>query len=95
MNKVQIAQVMYFVVIGIIGMILMIYDKVAAKVAQRHRIPEAVLMAVGIVGGAPLMYITMLFIRHKTRKPKFSVGFPIMILLQAAAVTALNAWILN
>lgn len=62
--------------------------------AKRIRVPEAVLVTFGALGGALLMYLTMQLIRHKTRKPKFSVGFPIMIVLQAALLTALNIWVL-
>lgn len=71
-------------VFGIIGVILTIYDKIAAKKLPRHRVPEAVLVMFGVLGGAIPMYITMQLIRHKTKKPKFSVGFPIIILLHLA-----------
>ncbi len=88
-------QIIYFAVVGVIGSILMIYDKIASKKLKKHRIPEAGLMFFGIIGGAPLMYIVMLFIRHKTKTHKFSVGFPLIILLQAALVTVLNAWVIK
>lgn len=88
-------QLIYLAIISVIGIVITIYDKIAAKKAPRHRVPEAALVTVGVLGGALGMYIVMQIIRHKTRKPKFSVGFPIIILLQAAAVTAVNAWVLN
>lgn len=88
-------QLIYLAIISVIGIVITVYDKIAAKKAPRHRVPEAALVTVGVLGGALGMYIVMQIIRHKTRKPKFSVGFPIIILLQAAAVTAVNAWVLK
>lgn len=88
-------QIIYIAVVGIIGSILMIYDKIAAKKLKRHRTPEAVLMFFGVIGGALPMYIVMQIIRHKTKTHKFSVGFPLIILLQAALITVLNAWVLK
>lgn len=91
----QLFQLVFIGIASVIGVVLTVYDKIAAKVAQRHRVPEAVLVAFGALGGALLMYLVMQLIRHKTRKPKFSVGFPIIILLQIAVLTALNVWVLS
>lgn len=95
MEQKWIIQISYLAAAGILGIILVIYDKIAAKKIKRHRIPEAVLMFVGIIGGALPMYAAMQIIRHKTRTHKFSIGFPLIILLQAALVTVLNAWVLK
>ena len=95
MNNAQLYQIVFVLVAGVIGVVLTVYDKIAAKVAQRHRVPEAVLVTFGALGGALFMYAVMQLIRHKTRKPKFSVGFPVIILLQAAALVVLNVWILK
>lgn len=86
------ALLVYFIIVSVIGLLLTVYDKIAAKIAQRHRVPEKVLMTLGALGGALVMYITMRIIRHKTRKKKFMVGLPVMILLQGAAVFGLNYW---
>lgn len=95
MDQKWIIQLSYFAAVGILGIILVIYDKIAAKKLKRHRTPEAVLMFVGIIGGALPMYIVMQIIRHKTKTHKFSIGFPLIILLQAALVTVINAWIIK
>lgn len=95
MDQKWIIQLSYFAAVGILGVILVIYDKIAAKKLKRHRTPEAVLMLVGIIGGALPMYIVMQIIRHKTKTHKFSIGFPLIILLQAALVTVINAWIIK
>lgn len=94
MEKKYIIQLAYFAAISLVGIILTVYDKIAAKKIKRHRVPEATLMTLGILFGAPAMYLTMQLIRHKTRKPKFSVGFPIIILIQIAAAAAVNIWVL-
>ena len=91
----QLYQLVYILIASVIGVILTVYDKIAAKAAKKHRVPEAVLVAFGAIGGALLMYIVMQLIRHKTRKPKFSVGFPVIILLQIAALAALNIFIIK
>ncbi|MCM1299756.1 MAG: DUF1294 domain-containing protein [Firmicutes bacterium] len=95
MQEKWIIQLSYLAAVGIVGLILVIYDKIAAKKLKRHRTPEAVLMLVGIIGGALPMYITMQIIRHKTKTHKFSIGFPLIILLQAALITVLNAWVIK
>ena len=106
LSNIQLYQIVFILIASVIGVVLTVYDKIAAKVAQRRaersaqrpakriRVPEAVLVTFGALGGALLMYLTMQLIRHKTRKPKFSVGFPVMIVLQAALLTALNIWVL-
>ena len=85
-DGVLLVQLVYIGVVSVVGVVLTVYDKIAAKAAQRHRVPEAVLVTFGVLGGALPMYIVMQIIRHKTRKPKFCVGFPIIIILQAALV---------
>ncbi len=83
MNNKQIIVLSVIAAASVLGVILTVYDKIASKKARRHRIPEAVLVTVGACGGSLAMYIVMQIIRHKTRKPKFSVGFPVIMLIQA------------
>lgn len=94
MEKKYIIQLSYLAAVSLVGIILTVYDKIAAKKIRRHRVPEATLMTVGILYGAPAMYLTMQLIRHKTRKPKFSAGFPIIILIQIIAAAAVNIWLI-
>ena len=65
-----------------------ISDKRRAK-SHRWRIPEAWLLAIGAVGGAPVMLLTMLVIRHKTHHAKFMLTLPLFTLLHLAAICAL------
>jgi len=53
--------------IGLVGAVLSLYDKWAAKHNPRHRIREKTLLRLGALGGAFLMLPTMQLIRHKTK----------------------------
>lgn len=54
------------------------------------RVRESFLYAVGFIGGALAMFITMLLIRHKTKRFGFMVSFPIIIMLHMALVVFLG-----
>lgn len=83
-------QLIYFSIISVIGMIITVYDKIAAKAAPRHRVSEKALILFGFLGGALIMYITMLLIRHKIRKKKFMISFPLFIVLHLLIFLAVN-----
>ncbi len=61
------------------------YDKSAARQDGR-RISEATLLQLAFVGGAPAALAAMHMLRHKTRKPVFRYGVPMMVLLQTIAI---------
>ena len=63
----------------LIAMIVTVYDKNCAK-RGRRRIKERTLFTVAFFGGACVMYITMLIIRHKTKHFKFMFFLPLMII---------------
>lgn len=75
----------YLVVINIAAIAAFGADKSLAKKGML-RIPEKVLLALAIAGGAPGAYIGMKAFRHKTRKPRFYIGLPVVGLLQIAAL---------
>lgn len=77
----------YFCVICIVSVSLTVYDKYAS-IKRIRRIPEKTLLYFSFILGALPMYITMLFISHKTRHPKFMVGLPLLIILNAVMVYA-------
>ena len=76
----------YFVIISAVAVMITAYDKFASKYLKRARIPEVVLMAFSVAGGSIAMLVTMLTIRHKTRKFKFMIGIPIIIIVQVIAL---------
>lgn len=75
--------VIYFVLMGLVAVIITVADKSAAK-RNKWRVPEATLMLIGLCGGALPMYVTMKAIRHKTKHKKFMIGLPLEIALHAA-----------
>lgn len=73
----------YLAVINIIALIVTVHDKKSAQ-KGRWRVRERTLMIIAALGGAPVMYLTMLTISHKTRKPLFMVGIPVIFILELA-----------
>lgn len=69
----------YFFIISLVASFLSLYDKVASKNYKKARISENTLLALGLMGGALAMYLTMKLVRHKTRHKKFMVGLPLII----------------
>lgn len=71
----------YLIIINLIAVIVTIHDKRAA-VKGTWRVKENTLLLIAALGGSPAMYLTMLLIRHKTRKPKFMVGIPLILIVE-------------
>lgn len=78
--------IIYFVLVSLISVFLVIYDKIASKKFKRKRIRESILLFFAFIGGAFFMYIFMKLIHHKTRHKKFMIGLPIFILLHVFLV---------
>lgn len=81
---------LYLLLINATGFILMLLDKQRAR-KKRWRIPERTLMTSALLGGSLGCLIGMYTVRHKTRHPKFTIGIPLILLLQ----TAIGFWIYN
>ena len=54
-------------------------DKRLAQTGAR-RIPETTLLSLAILGGSPGALLGMVLCRHKTKKPAFAVGVPVILL---------------
>lgn len=74
----------YLVIMNAAGLILMAADKSRAK-KHKFRISEGALISVAALGGSLGVLFGIYAFRHKTRHPKFTVGVPVIILVQAAA----------
>lgn len=81
--------VLYLGIINAFALAIMLIDKYKAK-KKAWRIPEAVLMTVAALGGSLGILFGMYAARHKTRKPKFAVGVPLLLLLHIVLFAFLN-----
>jgi len=77
------ALIIYFVSINVFGFFIMLIDKKLA-IYNKHRISEKTLLIFAIFGGAAGVWISMYANRHKTLKPKFKFGVPLILLLNIA-----------
>ncbi len=73
------------VIFSVLSAIVTVLDKSRARKGGR-RVPEATLFTLASLGGAAVMLIVMLLIRHKTKHLKFMLGLPLIILYQALIV---------
>lgn len=88
MDTLTLVFLIYLAAINIFAVIITVYDKGAA-VKGKRRIRERTLLFVAILGGGFCMYLTMLLIRHKTRRLKFMWGIPLTVIAQALAAVIL------
>lgn len=86
MTHLTITQIffIYIAAISLVSVIVTIADKLLA-ISHSRRVPEATLLLLSALGGSAAMLLTMLLIRHKTRKIKFMAGIPVIMALQATA----------
>lgn len=80
----------YLLIINALGFLLMLVDKYKAK-KNKWRIPEKTLMLVAALGGSIGSLIGMYTVRHKTQHPKFTLGIPLILALQAIGAVFLMA----
>ena len=75
----------YLAVINLAGFICMAADKSKAS-RNKWRIPEATLFLFAVFGGSIGCYLGMRVFRHKTQKPAFYIGVPVIIGVQLLIV---------
>ena len=71
----------YFIVVNILGFLAMGIDKWKAKRGS-WRIPENTLFTFTILGGGIGTIGGMYVFRHKTKKLKFTIGMPTILILE-------------
>ena len=77
--------IIYLLAINVIGFLAMGIDKLKAK-KDWWRIPEGTLMMLCLAGGGIGTIAGMYTFRHKTKKLKFTVGMPTILISEIAAV---------
>lgn len=78
----------YLIIINAALFLLMHLDKRHARI-HAPRVPEKVLFAFSLLGGSLGGTVGIFLLRHKTRKPLFCIGFPVVLLLQVLIVLLL------
>ena len=68
----------YLIIINMAAWLMYGLDKWKAK-SGAWRIPERTLLLTALLGGSAGALAGMLLFHHKTRKPKFTVGVPVML----------------
>lgn len=71
----------YLAIINAAAFLLMIIDKMKAR-RGLWRISEATLIGSALLGGSVGALIGMYLVRHKTQHPKFTIGVPVILVLQ-------------
>lgn len=80
--------VIYLILINFIAFLSMYIDKKKA-IKGKWRIKESTLLMLALVGGSVGAIIGMYAFHHKTQKPRFFLGIPIIIVLQILIVILL------
>lgn len=75
----------YLCFINLVAFIVTVTDKNKAK-KGKWRIKESTLFIVALLGGAAVMYLTMLAVRHKTLHLRFMLMLPVIAVVEAVAL---------
>ena len=70
----------YLLIINIFTFLLYGADKYKARRGE-WRIKEAVLLGLAAIGGSPAAWIAMYMFHHKTKKSKFYIGVPVILVV--------------
>jgi uncharacterized membrane protein YsdA (DUF1294 family) len=73
--------IIYVIIINILGFFAMGIDKYKAK-KGKWRIPENTLFMFTILGGGIGTIAGIYAFRHKTKKLKFTIGMPLILILE-------------
>lgn len=81
MTKFDMIILLYLAIVSLVSVIVTIFDKLRAK-SGGWRVPEKTLLLLSFLGGSVAMLFIMNIVHHKTNKPKFMIGIPLIIVLQ-------------
>lgn len=75
----------YLIAINVVAFAVTAADKFTARQGWR-RVPERTLFGLAIVGGAVGVWLAMQLFRHKTLHKTFTMGIPLIFIVQVALV---------
>ena len=79
--EVLVSIAVYLTVINLAGFTAMAADKSKAR-RNKWRLPEATLFLFAVFGGSIGCFLGMHIFHHKTQKPRFYIGIPVIIGVQ-------------
>lgn len=79
---------LYLLIVNAAGFLSMLVDKLKAK-KNLWRIPESTLLTIALIGGSIGSLIGMYTMRHKTKHLKFTIGVPLILVVQVGMCIAL------
>jgi uncharacterized membrane protein YsdA (DUF1294 family) len=84
-SNVRILICIYLLFVNLLGLIYFMVDKLKAK-RQAWRTPEATLFTIALFGGSIGCLLGMYLFHHKTQKPRFFIGMPVILGIQILIV---------
>ena len=76
---------LYLLIVNAVAFLLMLADKHKAR-KKLWRIPESTLLLSAAIGGSVGALAGMYTFRHKTRHLKFTLGVPVILVVQIVSV---------
>lgn len=80
--------IIYVIVINLIAFLAMYIDKRRAKYGK-WRIPEQTLFILALIGGSIGAIAGMYTFRHKTKKLRFTIVFPVILVMQIILIASI------
>lgn len=80
--------ILYLIIINVITFVIFGVDKYKA-IRQEWRIRESTLLGLALIGGSIGGWIAMYIFHHKTKKVKFFVGIPVILVIQIVVFSRL------
>ena len=82
--------IIYLIIINIIAFLGMFIDKKKAE-KDKWRIKESTLLILALAGGSIGAIAGMYVFHHKTQKPRFYIGIPIIIVLHILLIIGIKS----
>lgn len=81
--------IFFFILVNVLSYLIMHVDKNNSR-NGRKRISEASLLSMAFIGGSIGVLVAMYMLHHKTRKNKFRIGVPVILVLQILLILFLS-----
>lgn len=80
--------ILYLIIINVVTFVIFGVDKYKA-IRQEWRIRESTLLGLALIGGSIGGWLAMYIFHHKTKKVKFFVGIPVILVIQIVVFSRL------